>query len=321
MAHANPGAHLIGKSLIPPVPREEEEGVSVVRSRSMAHTGADTPSEGESKKAVSESTPDKGQKKTRADRAEEWLENLYDYHVWHPRFTRILVLIVGLGLILFVGVLIYRQLVKAPAVEPLYTKVEGIKQLGRLRLVRHLYESVIPITKNKLDRHEAIKKQQLQFLLTAPIEIYGYIDLGQVKLDVKARDSLVILTLPRAEHSPPYLDLANTEEFLMEGKRRLFGGYLEFTDHVKAYRDIVSGLNESKQKVIERAIANGLLTETEEKAAIFLRGFVRNLGYKRVDIQFVPDPNERSGTSADSTSMMDRVKDAGQAALDKVRGN
>ena len=224
-------------------------------------------------------------KRPASERWDETIGDFWEYKLRHPMTLYRLVGILGIPLILFLGYLTIsftlQYFSKPKPVEPIYVKIEGIRQLGRLHLVKHHYESVIPITRNKMDRHDAIKKQRLQFLLKAPVEISGYIDLSQMTISmVEGKDSLVDIHIPPAQASDPYLDFSKTEEFLVDGKVRFFGNYIEFINHERAYYDIVRGLNESKERVKDRAVGSGLLDQTTDKAKMFLRNFVNNLGYR-----------------------------------------
>lgn len=215
----------------------------------------------------------------RLERLEASLEKFYGFRLWNPRFMQSLVLMLGLAL---VGGSIWAtvQFFKIPKpVEPVYTKIEGIKRLGELHLVKQHYESIIPITRQKLNRKDELKREKLQFLLRAPVEVSGYMDFSQIKL-VLQPDSLVEISLPPAEISDPYLDFNKTEEYLVEGKFRIFGQYIENINHEKAYYDIARGINDAKEKVKKRAISNEILKETHQKAQIFLRNFVHTLGYR-----------------------------------------
>lgn len=215
----------------------------------------------------------------RLDRLEERLDKFYGYRVWNPRFTQTLVLILGLALI---GSSVWATVsfFKIPdPVPPVYTKVEGIKRLGELHLVKQYYESIIPITKQKLNRKEELQKEKLQFLLIAPVEVSGFVDFSKIKLSLKP-DSLVEISLPTPETSEVYLDFKATQEYLAEGKFRIFGQYVENIDHEKAYYDIARGINDAKKRIRDRAITNDILKETEIKAQIFLRNFIHTLGYR-----------------------------------------
>ncbi|MEM6806157.1 MAG: DUF4230 domain-containing protein [Bacteroidota bacterium] len=268
--HANPASHLERKKRRQSAKSRE---VYVVAAHDVIATDKQiTPKE-------KEKILTKKKEGLSVDTLDELLEEFVKYKAWHPRFARTIIAILGIAVLLVSAGLTVQYFLTPKAIEPVLTKVEGIKQLGNLRLVKHHYESVIPITKDKLTRAEIIKNQKLQFLLVAPVEISGFVDVSNMQVEKKP-DSLLIIRIPPSEISDPYLDLSNTEEYLMEGKSRLFGKYLEFVNHEEAYTSIVKGLNGSKEKVKERAIANDIGNQTENRAELFLRNFASNLGYR-----------------------------------------
>lgn len=222
------------------------------------------------------------------DRIEEYLGELYGYKLWNPRFLQLIVWALGLALMGYCGWTVIQFFKKPKAVNPVYTKIEGIKRLGELHLVKQYYESIIPITRKKEKEKGLIIKrtlvdQQLQFLLLAPVEVSGYVDFSKLKLTVE-KDSLIKIVIPEAQISKVYLDFAKTEEYLVEGKFRIFGKYLENINHEKAYYDIARGINETKMRIRERAKVNDIKKETLLKAQIFLRNFIGTMGYR---VEFV----------------------------------
>ena len=206
---------------------------------------------------------------------EERLERFYENDRKNPFFIRNLfvgfVLIVSLAILAF---LYYHELKKPKPVAPVFTKVEGIKRLGELHLVKQHYESIVPIAKTKKKG-----KDRLQMLLVAPVEVSGYLDLSKLEIQMKP-DSLVEIVLPEAEVSDVYLNFKKMEEFSTGGKFRIFGSVLERADHEKVYYDIAKAIEETKLKVRKKAIQNRILTETQNKAQIFIQNFIHSLGYR-----------------------------------------
>lgn len=224
-------------------------------------------------------------KRTLKERVADWseqkgepgIEHFYKYLAWHPSFIQRLVVIIGTILLLVTAFFTYRFFSTPPPVAEVYQRVEGIKRLGELHLVKQHYESIIPILKGK--KKENGEEQDLQFLLIAPVEVSGYLDFSKIKLDLQ-KDSLAVVSLPEPSISEVYLDFRKTEEFLSKGKLRIFGKYVERLDFKTAYYDIAIGINENKKKVAEQAKINGIEDETTRKAELFLRNFLNSLGYR-----------------------------------------
>ena len=216
---------------------------------------------------------------TMVDKAEESVGHLYKYRA---RFLQVLTFILGIGAMILCLNYTLKFIKSSKSPEPIFTKIEGIKKLGEMHLVKQKYESVIPITDKKLTRKGKLKGEKIEFLLIAPIEVTGYIDFGNLEVAVK-KDSLLEIVLPEAHVSEAYLDFSKTEEYLAEGKFRIFGKYLERINHKQAYYDIAGGINAAKERVrLTAEKKHFILRETQNKAQIFLRNFGNTLGY-RVD--------------------------------------
>jgi len=310
-SRANPNSRLF----IPPDPQKKEEvkkePVPEMRTRGgleMAggETVAPTSGLGKSRDAartLGEKVKASGGKwaepiKKFNQQQEQNLEHFYDYQIFHPRFLQVIVFLLGLGVIITSLVLTLQFFKSAKPVEPIYNKIEGIKRLGEMHLVKQQYESVIPITKKKVRRGE-LKRETLQFLLIAPIEVTGYIDFSRLRLSIE-KDSLLKIQLPEPKVSKAYLDFSRTEEFLAEGKLKIFGKYLENINHKQAYFDIAGGINEAKERIRTTAVnKHDILKETQYKAETFLRNFVSTLGY-RVEFSSISDQAPEAESLPDS---------------------
>lgn len=175
-----------------------------------------------------------------------------------------------LGVVLISGYFIVRWINKEKPIDPVYGKVEAIKRVRHLRLVKHRYETIIPITK---------PNGSLQFLLMAPAEVHGYLDLGQMKMSVEP-DSLIKCYLPEAELSEVAIDLDQSEEITGPKRKGLFGFLPEGGNFNKAFTQITSALQESKTQVADRAVKNQILRETEQKGEDYIRNLLNGLGYR-----------------------------------------
>lgn len=238
------------------------------------------------------------------EKIEKNLEHFYSYQFHHPRFLQIVVGVLGIAAMLVCLNFTFNFFNKEP-VPPIYNKIEGIKRLGEMHLVKQQYESVIPITKQKENRRGDFKKEKLQFLLIAPIEVTGYIDFGGLDLQI-LKDSVMEITLPEPQISKAYLDFTQTEEFRTEGKFRVFGQYIERMNHKEAYYDIARGINNAKERVRKSAeMEHYIKEETQEKAYTFLRNFGSTLGYRvqfRVETEGPPSPSSAADSTATASS-------------------
>ncbi len=209
-------------------------------------------------------------------------------------WSRMLRILFTVTILLAVGYFIYQKL-KTKPINPIYAKVESIKRIRELRLVKHHYESIIPITKGKGEADENLnkRKEKLQFLLVAPVEISSYIDLGKMKIEIM-KDSLLSVDLPQPELSEVYVDLKKTYEYTLDKKSILFGKTLEKRAYNEAYEDIARALYKSKIRVSERAIANHILIDARKKGENYIRSLFNSFGY-RVEFINTDKPQERQG--------------------------
>lgn len=200
--------------------------------------------------------------------------------------TKVIVVTVLLGSIMIGGYFLLHSLFKKKPIDPIYSKIEGIKRVRDLRLVKHHYESIIPITKtkgNKQGKDGEFKEGELQFVLVAPSEISGYVDMGRVKMRVK-RDSLVEVKLPPPSISKVRIDLDNVKEYGINRKGMFFGKRVQNLNYFKVYEGITRGLRKAKISVQKRALINGIKEDTHKRAEDYVRNMVNGMGYR---VEFV----------------------------------
>lgn len=193
--------------------------------------------------------------------------------------SSIVIGVIILGILIASFFLIKPLIWKDKTVDPAYSKIEAIKRIKELQLVKHHYETIIPITRPAKKNKEG----KLQFLMVAPAEVNGFIDLSKLKFNVE-KDSLILVTLPPAEISQTLISLKNTKEYTFQ--RSFWQKFQEKldrnTNYLTAYDQIRSAIDSARADVRNRAIGNGILSDTQDKAEDYIRNMVNNLGY-RVD--------------------------------------
>jgi len=264
----------------------------------------------------------KSRLETRIEELEGNTQNFFNYQLWSPKMLNRVVLVAGMLAIAFCVWASFSFFKKPAAVEPIYIKIEGIKRLGELHLVEHYYESIIPITKQKRKEGEDPESEKLEFLLKAPVKVSGYIDFSQIQLSV-LKDSLVRIDLPPAQISEAYLDLKQTEEYLVDGKMRVFNRYFQNINHEEVYKDIARGINDNKAEVRKQAKINEIERETLVKAKIFLRNFVSTLGYR---VEFPNDPiaqmpKDTINTNTEIKNLANTIKRIAERMNEEVQTN
>lgn len=202
--------------------------------------------------------------------------------------------IIVLGLLVAAFFLI-RPFFQEKPVDPVYTKLEAIKRIQELTLVKQHYRSLIPVT-------EKGKPDELEFLLRAPVQVLGNLDMSRVRFEL-APDSLIIVTLPPASIQEPYLDIQEAEVFTIGNnvfQRISTRFFTKQTRYLDAYDQIVAALASATDSVYQRALRNDIEQETMDQAELYLRSLIGSLGYR---IEFIRPDDYLPPLGADSTTM------------------
>ena len=177
-------------------------------------------------------------------------------------------------------------------IDPVYTKLESIRNIQEMTLVKQHYTTLIPVTN--------LDNDKLEFLLRAPVQVYGNIDLSKVQFDV-LEDSLIAVYLPAAEIPDPYLDIQETVVFsagkslFQRMSSRLFS---KAQTYLEAYDQIRISLDSATTKVYDRAMLNDIEDETLDQAEIYLRSLIGSLGYRVQFFRTASLPAPGDSTSA-----------------------
>ena len=206
--------------------------------------------------------------------------------------SSIVIGVIILGVLIAAFFLLRPIIWKEKKVDPAYSKVEAIKRIKELQLVKHHYETIIPITKAGKNK----KNPKLQFLMVAPAEVNGFIDLSKLKFTVE-EDSLIKVMLPPSEISQTLISLKNTKEYTFQRSfwQKFKEGMDRKTNYLSAYDRIRSAIDSARADVRNRAIVNGILDDTQDKAEDYIRNMVNNLGYR---VEFEENPNIQVADSA-----------------------
>lgn len=156
---------------------------------------------------------------------------------------------------------------KKPTTQPI---LEAVRYSRDLHLVKYHYETIIPVVKGR-------KGDKLEFLLVAPAQVNGYIDLGKTRFK-PLENKMVEISLPQPRISEPYIDLNHTQEYLT--RRNTVRLFLPGSEALsKAYEDIRGAIEDSRREVAARAKANGIEAETTRRAERYFRNVFSSLGY------------------------------------------
>jgi len=128
-----------------------------------------------------------------------------------------------------------------------------------------------------------------EVLIVAPAEISVYINMKKLSMNVEElEDSVVRILIPPIEFDPTLIELPDSAVYEVDGNE----SELEFTRQ-GAYYDLFGQLKETvlekQSEVKAKAIENGIITEGEKMAKIYLENFMRPLGLKLEFIQMRAD--------------------------------
>ena len=151
-----------------------------------------------------------------------------------------------------------------------------------MRLAKYYYEAIIPIYNYswKDPEQKNVKSSALQFILSAPVEVSGFIDLSKVTYD-DLGDSTVLVTMPAPELTEPIVRLDSIKDYAIKNKgfalqiRSRSGGLF-----YKAFSAMQASIIKTKATVRQKAVASGLLKRTEKMGEIYMRNLLESLGYK-----------------------------------------
>ncbi|MCB9230169.1 MAG: DUF4230 domain-containing protein [Bacteroidia bacterium] len=204
-----------------------------------------------------------------------------------------LILIFAIGAL---GVFVTKSVFANRKRDPMLNRFEGIKRMQEMRLVQHHYQEIIPF-KNK--------NGNLQFLIVTPADIYGKIDMSEIAYEL-GEDSLLKVTMPRASVSDVWIELDSAREYKIKGNPMTIyfqGGKRKYSE---AFNQIIGDLSKAKQEVVQSAVKNGILEDTQFKAREYITNLALSLGYR---IEFTQPQ--------DSTSFQDKLNHSLDQALDE----
>lgn len=198
---------------------------------------------------------------------------------------------------------VIRPFFQEKQVDPVYTKLEAIRNIQEMTFVKQHYTTLIPVTNENNDK--------LEFLLKAPVQVYGNIDLSKVEFEVQP-DSLILVALPNPVIPDPYLDIQQTAVFsagrslFQKMSSRLFG---KSQTYLEAYDQIRISLDSASSKILRRALTNDIEQETLDQAEMYLRGLIGSLGYRvqfyRMQNNSLPDDSTSAAQLLEAIGSMD----------------
>lgn len=182
-------------------------------------------------------------------------------------------LIIGLAIgFIVVGVIIGRRIRKPDVIiDPVYSRMEGVRHMQHLRLVTYYFESMVDVTHLE-------KADKVYLLLVIPARVSCYIDLEQMQYI--SNDTLIQVFFPDPVIEAPVLDLDSARIFNLNQR------YV--TASKKSYetvvRNVQNSLMRAKKDVLMRARANGIQEEARRLGETYFQSLFTGLG---MEVEFV----------------------------------
>lgn len=152
--------------------------------------------------------------------------------------------------------------------------IEKIAFIQELSLVKYHYTSVIGLKSNKKFQEIDLPFTGKSFLASYDGFIEAGVDLEKASIEISQQN--IRLVLPK-----PIL----TEHSIDEKSLVVYDESKNILNPIKI-EDYNEALKREKQVMEEKAIANGILKQSEEQATLLLKNFLSELGFEDISIEF-----------------------------------
>ena len=177
----------------------------------------------------------------------------------------LLVLVTTITTGIFLGQWLFSDANKKAVV---YSKFEQIRYLKELHLITHHFEEIIPIEREGTER--------LKLLLIVPAKISGYMNLANLKFNMK-NDTLGEVTLPKVLLTDPIIEIDKAMNYNLEKK---FGLRLGTGLYNEVFSQLKLALVDTKKEIITKAVANGIKQQTQNMGRMYIQNMITTLGYQ-----------------------------------------
>lgn len=152
--------------------------------------------------------------------------------------------------------------------------IEKIAFIQELSLVKYHYTSVIGLKSNKKFQEIDLPFTGKSFLASYDGFIEAGIDLKKATIEISERNIHIQLPKPTV-----------TQHNIDEKSLVVYDESKNILNPIKI-EDYNEALKKEKEAMEEKAIANGILKQTEEQADLLLKNFLSQLGFEDVQIEF-----------------------------------
>lgn len=151
-----------------------------------------------------------------------------------------------------------------------YSKFEQIKYLKELHLITHHFEEIVPIEREGTER--------LKLLLIVPAKISGYMNLANLKFNIK-NDTLVEVQLPQVALTEPIIEIDKALNYNLEKK---FGLRLGTGLYNEVFSQLKIALVDTKKDITAKALANDIEQQTLNMGKLYIQNMMSTLGYQAI---------------------------------------
>ncbi len=199
----------------------------------------------------------------------------------NPLLIFFLALALGAG----VGVWITQTWI-SPSGAPAQVRLEEVLVVKELHLVRHNYNDLFFLHR-KNDNNKAVRA-----IAEVPVTVTAFLNLKDMQW-VKRNDSIVQVTLPRAQLNDPTYGLNEMVIKETRGFQIHIGG--DLYPQVSEYLSTVIG--QRMDTIRHRALANKILIQAEAEGKQYIEGLLRNIGREDVKVSFGDEEEDQAVAS------------------------
>lgn len=153
--------------------------------------------------------------------------------------------------------------------------IEKVSKICELSTTTYRYSNIISFKENKKFQDIKIPFTQKSFLIKYEGMIKAGIDIKKIKI-IKNNKQSISIRLNKSKITQHFID--EKKIYVYDEKTSLFNKLM--------IKDVLNEISNEKEQVEKNLIEEGFLEEANKNAKIFLESFLKDLGYKNIEINF-----------------------------------
>lgn len=153
--------------------------------------------------------------------------------------------------------------------------IEKVSKICELSTTTYRYSNIISFKENKKFQDIKIPFTQKSFLIKYEGIIKAGIDIKKIKI-IKNNKQSIRIRLNKSKITQHFID--EKKIYVYDEKTSLFNKLM--------IKDVLNEISNEKEQVEKNLIEEGFLEEANKNAKIFLESFLKDLGYKNIEINF-----------------------------------